>query len=400
MAIKIFKSSDLGAPVLCGQLGQMITFLDAVLQDGYGAVNVSSLTRLGGTATVTTATPHGLSTGDSATINGADQTDYNIDAVVTVLNPTTFTYDVANSPATPATGAITAKRSPVGYTKVFSGPNKAVYRCNALSSNRHYLQVLDDGGGSGGVQEARVAGYESMTDVDTGVNRFPTVAQSPYGYLWRKSDATDSSPRTWIVISDGKFFYLMVQTSNPTLNMTNQHFGIGGAFGDVISYKPGDVWATFLTGNSSQNDTRNNAENGLMAAQTGISAPGGFGTSAVLARNYTAIPGARYVGLRGNGLSEACLGSNPVISYPHLIDSGFYMTPVVITQRDPALIRGRLPGAYESLHGRALNNLDIIENVQGLPGRKFMCLYGNNNYLGWGGSWGHLMIDITGPWDS
>jgi hypothetical protein len=76
------------------------------------------------------------------------------------------------------------------------------------------------------------------------------------------------------------------------------------------------------------------------------------------------------------------------------------MTPVVVTQRDPSLIRGRLPGAYESLHGRVLNNLDIIDNVQGLPGRKFMCLYGNTNYQGWGTSWGHVMIDITGPWDS
>ena len=28
-----------------------------------------------------------------------------------------------------ATGTITAKRSPVGYTKVFTGTNKAVYRC-------------------------------------------------------------------------------------------------------------------------------------------------------------------------------------------------------------------------------------------------------------------------------
>lgn len=394
MAIKIYKSSDQGAPSLYGQAGQMITFLDAVLQNGYGSVNVSSITRSGTTATVTTATDHGLATGDSATIGGAAQTAYNIEAVVTVLTATTFTYDVANSPTTPATGTITAKRSPVGYTKVFTGTNKAVYRCNDLSSNRHYLRVLDDGGGTGGAQEARVFGYESMTDVDTGTNVFPTAAQSTYGYLWRKSNATDSVPKTWIVISDGKFIYLMVQHANTELTMSNIHENSGGLFGDIVSYKPGDVWATMLTGNTSQASTSSGA-NGIMAAQTSITATTNFSSSIVLARNYTAVAGAKYVGLYGTGLSSSCLGSMAVISYPHAVDNGFYLAPVVITQTDPAVIRGRLPGAYECLHGRALNNLDIIENVQGMSGRKFMCLYGNNSY-----SSGCLMIDITGPWDS
>lgn len=394
MAIKIFKSSDQGAPSLYGQVGQMITFLDAVLQNGYGSVNVSSITRSGTTATVTTATAHGLSTGDSATIGGAAQADYNIDAVVTVLTATTFTYDVANSPATPATGTITAKRSPVGYTKVFTGANKAVYRCNDLSSNRHYLRILDDGGGTGGAQEARVFAYETVTDVDTGTNVFPTAAQSAYGYLWRKSNTTDATPKTWIVISDGKFFYLMVQHANTTLSMTNSDSNFGGSFGDVISYKPGDVWATMLTGNTTQNSTSSHF-NGMMAAQTSITAVSSFSSSLVLARNYTAVAGAQYVGLYGTGLSNACLGTTAAISYPHAIDNGFYMAPVVITQGSPALLRGRLPGAYECMHGRALNNLDIIENVQGLSGRKFMCLYGSNSSTN-----GCLMIDITGPWDS
>lgn len=395
MAIKIFKSSDQGAPSLYGQVGQMITFLDAVLQNGYGSVSVSSITRSGTTATVTTATAHGLSTGDSATIGGAAQADYNIDAVVTVLTATTFTYDVANSPTTPATGTITSKRSPVGYTKVFTGTNKAVYRCNDLSSNRHYLRILDDGGGTGGAQEARVFAYETMTDVDTGTNVFPTAAQSTYGYLWRKSSTTDTTPKTWIVISDGKFFYLMVQHANTTLSMTNSDTNFGGSFGDVISYKPGDVWATMLTGNCVQNTTSSH-QNGTMAAQASITAPSSFTSgSIVLARNYTAVAGAQYVGLYGTGLSGACLGATAAVSYPHAIDNGFYMAPVVITQGSPALLRGRLPGAYECMHGRALNNLDIIENVQGMSGRKFMCLYGSNGSIN-----GNLMIDITGPWDS
>lgn len=67
---------------------------------------ISSITRVTTTATVTTAAAHGLATGDYVTIAGADQVDYNITAQVTVTSTTTFTYTVANSPTTPATGTI------------------------------------------------------------------------------------------------------------------------------------------------------------------------------------------------------------------------------------------------------------------------------------------------------
>lgn len=395
MAIKIYKSSDQGAPLLYGQAGQLLVVLDAVLQNGYGSVGVATLTRSGTTATLTASVPHGFATGDSVTVGGAAQADYNIEAVATVISPTVLTFDVADSPVTPATGTITVKRAPVGYTKAFAGTNKAAYRCNDLSSNRHYLRVLDDGGGSGGVQEARVFGYETMTDVDTGTNVFPTATMSTYGYLWRKSNTADSIPRSWAFVSDGKMIYLVVQPANSTLTLDNSAQNIGGSFGDIISYKAGDVWATVITGNSMQN-APSNPTNGMMSSQTSITAATSFtGNSLVLTRNYTALPGAQFVGLYGSGGAAVSLGSAAVIAYPHVIDNGFYMVPVAVTQTSPACIRGRMPGMYEPMHGRVLNNLDVIDNVQGLAGRKFMCLYGSAST-----SQGNVMLDITGPWDS
>lgn len=72
------------------------------------ALTVSSITRSSTTATVTTSTAHGLSTGAVVTIAGADQGDYNTTTDVTVTSTTAFTYTVSGSPATPATGTITA----------------------------------------------------------------------------------------------------------------------------------------------------------------------------------------------------------------------------------------------------------------------------------------------------
>jgi hypothetical protein len=64
-----------------------------------------TITRVTTTATVA-HTAHGYSTGDSVRILGANQTDYIGVFVITVTTVNAYTYTVANSPTTPATGAI------------------------------------------------------------------------------------------------------------------------------------------------------------------------------------------------------------------------------------------------------------------------------------------------------
>lgn len=70
------------------------------------SVSVSSITRSETTATVTTATAHGVSDGDPVKISGATQTDYNGIFQAQVISSTVFTIQVENSPTTPATGTI------------------------------------------------------------------------------------------------------------------------------------------------------------------------------------------------------------------------------------------------------------------------------------------------------
>lgn len=62
-----------------------------------------SITRSATTATVT-HTAHGLSTNDYVVIRGANQPEYNGPQQITVTGANTYTYTVAGSPATPATG--------------------------------------------------------------------------------------------------------------------------------------------------------------------------------------------------------------------------------------------------------------------------------------------------------
>lgn len=76
-------------------------------------VGVSSITRSSTTASVTTTTAHGYTTGDKVNIRGAVETQYNGDKTITVTGANTFTYTVAGSPSTPATGTIIANKGPI-----------------------------------------------------------------------------------------------------------------------------------------------------------------------------------------------------------------------------------------------------------------------------------------------
>jgi hypothetical protein len=68
---------------------------------------ISGITRSSTVATVTTASAHGLRVGDYVTISGAVETAYNGTVqIATVPTTTTFTYTVAGSPDSPATGTI------------------------------------------------------------------------------------------------------------------------------------------------------------------------------------------------------------------------------------------------------------------------------------------------------
>lgn len=70
-------------------------------------ISVVSIIRSGSTVTVTTTSSHNLASNITVTITGAVETDYNVvDKAITVTGLTTFTFQIATTPTTPATGTI------------------------------------------------------------------------------------------------------------------------------------------------------------------------------------------------------------------------------------------------------------------------------------------------------
>lgn len=83
--------------------------------------NITSLVRSGTTVTATTASDHNLGSGLSVGIAGAVETDYNGTFEIDVTGLNTFTYQIATTPTSPATGTITVNHDSVSVAVESTG---------------------------------------------------------------------------------------------------------------------------------------------------------------------------------------------------------------------------------------------------------------------------------------
>jgi hypothetical protein len=107
-----------------GFSGNNITF-----EGAHANFSVTSITREGSIATLTTSAAHGLATWASIWVSGATQSEYNgMYSIDAVPSATTITYTISGTPATPATGTIIANDFPPNGTVVVINPSNAGYQ--------------------------------------------------------------------------------------------------------------------------------------------------------------------------------------------------------------------------------------------------------------------------------
>ena len=131
------------------------------------AQTISSITRAGTLATLTTASPHGLVTNNYVTITGATEAAYNGSYVITVTGASTFTYTMATTPAANAT--VVGSYTVLGVTGINSNKfinvnlfKNRLYFTEKDSLNVWYLPVDSIGGAASPLyfgSIARNAGY-------------------------------------------------------------------------------------------------------------------------------------------------------------------------------------------------------------------------------------------------
>jgi hypothetical protein len=370
--VKIFKSTDTDAPVLSGLTGALITLLDAVLINGYNAKSVSALSRSGSTATAT-CVGHGYVVGDCLLVAGADQAEYNGEVYVdSVPDADTFTYAVDSGAVTPATGTITVKKAPAGWTKPYSGTNLAAYRMGG--GNQRYLRLDDSGTG----YNARVVGYEAMTGISTGTGPFPTSAQFSGGLYMPKSSLTTSAARDWVIAATDSIVFIHIVIDGLT---TNSHAAF---FGDFKSNKSGDQYNTLLLASIA---AYLSGEQFPEVATLSSTVPGHY-----CARSYTQFGssvglGKHVDGAKGGG-SSTDLGAGALV-YPNPSDGGLYMSEVFL--HEPSILRGTLPGIWAPLHAKPLTHGDTFTGAGDAAGREFLVLNLYNT--------GQIFLETSNTWN-
>ncbi|MGD9276259.1 MAG: baseplate J/gp47 family protein [Candidatus Pacearchaeota archaeon] len=171
-------STALGFITATGSIGSTIT-LGTIYQNEsdiqYEVINGNynitqhiynvGITRSGIIATVTTSINHKLAPNISVTIAGANESEYNGTFTILETTENTFTYTVSGSPATPATGTITATSNvaSVEIQSVETGQDKNLDSGAKLTLLSPIVGVDDDAY----VQAGKIAGGEDEEEIES-----------------------------------------------------------------------------------------------------------------------------------------------------------------------------------------------------------------------------------------
>lgn len=380
----LYDSTMLGAPVLSGTAGSRKSLLKACLIDGFGASGVISLAVSGGVATATFAAAHPYKRDVTMAVTGATPAGLNGNKRVLSVTSTTASFDATGIADGSASGTITAKVAGAGWIEAFAGTNLTALKPSVPEATGMLLRVDDTG-----TTSARVRGYESMTDINSGVGPIPTDAMLSGGGYWDASDVASAAARPWVLVADERGFHLAIAPGS------SGYYCVRYA-GDIASDKSGDAWGWMLSagtiylGDSSTTSTACNALAGRSAR-----------AGAYLARSYAGIGGAvqaQRVGVAQNGAgtevysgtanySLLSAGLNPA-------NNGLLLTPCELIHLGR---RGTIPGLW---HARCdlsstIEHGSVVDGTDDLSGRRLLTLRVGGAA---GSSFGAIFLDLTGPW--
>ncbi|MET3477022.1 hypothetical protein [Variovorax atrisoli] len=390
-SVKNFNSTMSGAPALSGTAGTLIALLDAVLVNGFDVKTASGLTVAGGVASLPFTGAHSAQLDSVISISGITGTyaSLNGEQKVTAVGAGVVRF-ATNLPDGTASGTISFKMAPAGWEKVASASGKATYRSLDPMSTKAILRVDDTA-----AQTVRVIGYESMTDIDTGIGPFPTSTQMSGGGYWAKSTAANSTPNPWAVHADSRIFYFTVLPgfqAGPTV--TN---GVTRCFGDFAALRPGgDAYACGLSYSSTN----------VASSQTdgGVGSPGNIAQFA-FPRSHTGLgSSALYYKFAYPGIAAPSGIVASAGSFPSEVDGTLIVEKQYVSLGTTAAPRANFPGVYHSCQSLVWDSfkfLDVAPGADSLAGRTLHAMTCTNTTFGGAAvssSTGVLWIDRTGPW--
>lgn len=217
-------------------------------------------------------------------------------------------------------------KAAAGWTKAFAGTNAASYRQG--SGPLFYVDVGDNGAGTGSFKEARFAVYDAMTAVATGSNKTPS---STSYFICRKSMTLDATARAWLIVADSATVYLFTKGVIDDATVWS-----GLAFGDFIPTAPSDPNRMIIIGRTLENNSGTTVET---IADQGL-------VSDALSGHRLLKDLAGTTDRNMNKSGDLALAWRPA-SFPNLYDNAVYVAPVLIGEQSGSILRGRLRGFWQ-----------------------------------------------------
>lgn len=358
--VQWFDSTMIGAPTLAGVAGNLITVLDACLVNGFNTVTLSSLVVASGVATATVSGGHGFLDHVVALVAGAAPSGLNGNKRLTRVSSTVFTFDATGISDQTATGTITAKMAPVGWTKAYSGTNKAAYARTDAAATAMLLRIDDSP-----AQYPTLIMYETMSDIDTGTGAAPTS-----GTLYTaKSSTANSTARPWRLYADSRMLYLFV-------NADGSNWSGGFCFGDLETYASPDAYACCMVAHPSASYNYNYLYIFANATASYLARSSSQAGAAVAAQRYSHLRTAGGLGYN----AQSWVDGDPV-----------NLWPVECWESVAMQARGLMPGLWNPVHNSNPPDGTIIVSPTRLTGHRLLVQQTSNASY-------RCALDLTGPW--
>lgn len=261
--VKWFSSKNINAPQLSNTWGCMISVLDACLVTGFGSQLTSSLVVDDGVAIATFGSNHNIEQFQWIEISGSNIAELNTEFKVLGVTSNTLEF-LVDLPDQVVSGTISCKLASAGWTKTFSGADKAVYQAKDIAANPYFLRVdnsLDTVYTTTYAKFAKVGILESCTGIDDiGGNQAPfdstnptknwvgtgsgataingwakwyyaTTIDSNVQSTWTEANAARNGDRDWVLVATKDSFFILPSVAPNTSNDNYRHCATTYGFG-------------------------------------------------------------------------------------------------------------------------------------------------------------------------
>jgi hypothetical protein len=265
-------------------------------------------------------------------------------------------------------------KSPAGWTKAFTGTNKAAFRMGA-GRLQGYVRIVDDASSAAGAKEAMISLYESMSGVDSGTDT--VIGATGNDFPIRKSDTADGVVRPWLCVADARTFILCLCANSASLSVSVSTTYVG----EFFSFVPNDNFNFCIIARSGKNSVLYNStvERMVICSQgTSTNSAAGHYLARDAAGIFKQINFAKIAPFAGNSGS---MGGH--YNFPNPADGGCVLAPLYIRENSPAdtyTLRGRLRGIYASGHTTAamvgtfgLQPGETFSGTGDWAGKTFLC---------------------------